>query len=193
MAAPVVAVSALTGQGFETLEQFLSVGQTIVLLGSSGVGKSTLLNRLVGRRAQTVAPVRDRDGRGRHTTTSRELFALPNGALVIDTPGLRELQLWDAAEGLGHAFADIDELARGCHFRNCTHSGEPGCAIQAAIAAEELDPERLENFKKLGREQEFLRRKIDPSARQTEKQRTKRLHRGARRIYEQRKRDGGKE
>jgi ribosome biogenesis GTPase / thiamine phosphate phosphatase len=193
MGVAVVAVSALTGDGIGELERFLLTGETIVLLGSSGAGKSTLLNRLLGREAQLVRPVRDGDGRGRHTTTSRELFALPNGALVIDTPGLRELQLWDADEGVARTFADIDALAARCRFRNCGHTGEPGCAIQEAIAAGELEPERLENRRKLEREQEFLRRKIDPEARQAEKSRTKALHRGARQIYDQRKRDGGKE
>ena len=192
MGVPVVAVSALTGQGVENLNGFLIAGQTVVLLGSSGVGKSTLLNRLLGRPAQEVHAVRQSDGRGRHTTTSRELFALANGALMIDTPGLRELHLWDAAEGVAQTFGDIDELAGGCRFRDCTHSGEPGCAVQAAIAAGELDVERLENRRKLEREQEFLQRKIDPEAREEEKQRIRVLHRRAKQIYEQRQRDGGK-
>ena len=193
MGVAVVAVSALNGRGIEGLSRFLTAEETIVLLGSSGAGKSTLLNRLLGREAQMVRSVRESDGRGRHTTTSRELFALANGALVIDTPGLRELQLWDAAEGVAQAFADIDQLAESCHFRDCTHTGEPGCAVLDAIEAGELDAERLENRRKLEREQEFLKRKIDPEARQADKSRTKALHRGARQIYEQRKRDGGKE
>jgi ribosome biogenesis GTPase / thiamine phosphate phosphatase len=193
MGVPVVAASALTGQNVGELEGFFIRGETVVLLGSSGVGKSTLLNLLLGRPAREVQAVRESDGRGRHTTTSRELFALPNGTLVIDTPGLRELQLWDAAEGVTQTFADIEELAARCRFRNCSHSGEPGCAVGSAMEAGELDPERLENRRKLEREQEFLRRKIDPEARQTEKQRIKALHRVARQTYEQRKREGGKE
>lgn len=193
MGAPVFALSALTGQGIEALAPCLVAGQTIVLLGSSGVGKSTLLNRLLGQSVQAVQPVRERDDRGRHTTTSRELFALPCGALIIDTPGLRELQLWDAADGVVQTFADIEELAARCRFRNCGHASEPGCAVQAAVAAGELAPDRLENQRKLKRELEFLRRKMDPQARQQEKQRTRVLHRSARQIYDQRKRDGGKE
>jgi ribosome biogenesis GTPase / thiamine phosphate phosphatase len=193
MGGAVVAVSAFTGQGMEELERFFMAGETIVLLGSSGVGKSTLLNRLLGRNAQSVRAVRESDGRGRHTTTSRELFVLPNGTLVIDTPGLRELQLWDVTEGVVQAFGDIERLAEQCHFRDCSHNSEPGCAVQAAIAAGGLDAARLENRRKLEREQEFLRRKIDPEARQADKQRVKELHRGAKQIYEQRKREGGKE
>jgi ribosome biogenesis GTPase len=193
MGAPVFALSALTGQGIEALEPFLVAGQTIVLLGSSGAGKSTLLNRLLGGSVQAVKAVREKDERGRHTTTSRELFALPGGALIIDTPGLRELQLWDAADGVVQTFADIEELAVRCRFRNCGHTSEPGCAVQAAVATGELAPARLENRRKLKREQEFLRRKMDPEARRQEKQRTRVLHRSARQMYDQRKRDGGKE
>ena len=191
MGVPILAVSAITGQGLGTVEPFLIAGQTIVLLGSSGAGKSTLLNRLLGCEAQMTRAVRESDGRGRHTTTSRELFALPNGSLVIDTPGLRELQLWDAADGVAQTFADIEELAARCRFRDCSHSPEPGCAVQSAIADGRLEPERLESFKKLRREQEFMRRKIDPSARQADRQRNKVLHRNVQRIYEQRKKDRG--
>jgi ribosome biogenesis GTPase / thiamine phosphate phosphatase len=193
MGVPVFAVSALTGLGMQALDAFLAAGQTVVLLGSSGVGKSTLLNRVLGREAQSTRPVRESDSRGRHTTTSRELFALPGGALVIDTPGLRELQLWGAEEGVAQAFADIEELATKCRFRDCGHAGEPGCAVQAAIDAGELDAGRLENLKKLQREEEFLRRKMNPEARAEYTQRVKIMHRGARQIYEQRKREGGKE
>jgi ribosome biogenesis GTPase len=189
MGVPVVAVSALTGQGVEELDRFLIAGESVVLLGSSGVGKSTLLNRLLGRRAQEVQAVRQSDGRGRHTTTSRELFALANGALMIDTPGLRELHLWDAAEGVAHTFEDIEELAGCCRFRDCTHSGEPGCAVQAAVTGGHLETERLESFKKLQREQAFLLRKIDPSARRAEKQRIRVLHRSVQRMNELRKKD----
>src|SRR5256714_7847530 len=191
MGTPVIALSALSGQGIEGLESFLASGQTLVLLGSSGVGKSTLLNRLLGRNLQAVQAVREKDSRGRHTTTARELFALPGGALVIDTPGLRELQLWDASEGVAQAFADIAGLAEGCRFQNCDHGSEPGCAVQAAIAAGELDTARLENFWKLQREEKFLLRKIDPGAQHKEKERVKQLMRGVRQMYERREKDGG--
>jgi ribosome biogenesis GTPase len=189
---PIFAVSALTGDALSALDSYLAPGQTIVLLGSSGVGKSTLLNHFLQRDAQAVQSVRASDSRGRHTTTSRELFALPGGALLIDTPGLRELQLWDAAEGLEQAFSDIEELSAQCKYGNCGHSNEPGCALLAALADGRLDADRLENWQKLSREQEFQRRKADPAARQKEKDRVKVIHRGARKIYEQRSKDGGK-
>jgi ribosome biogenesis GTPase / thiamine phosphate phosphatase len=180
-------VSARTGQGMEEVERLFIPGQTLVMLGSSGVGKSTLTNRLLGQSLQKVNDVRANDGRGRHTTTTRELFALPGGALLIDTPGLRELQLWNGDEGLAHTFADIHSLAAQCRFKDCRHETEPGCAVQAAVQAGTLDLARLENQRKLMREQEFLRRKMDPEARSDEKQRIKRLTREARKIYQHKK------
>jgi ribosome biogenesis GTPase len=190
---PIFAVSARTGEGLEALDSLLEPGHTIVLLGSSGVGKSTLLNHFLQRDAQVVQPVRISDSRGRHTTTSRELFALPGGALLIDTPGLRELQLWGATEGVEQTFSDIEELAAQCKYGDCGHTSEPGCAVQAAIAEGRLEADRLESQRKLQREQEFLRRKVDPEARQNEKDRVKVLHRGVKQKYDQRRKDGGKE
>jgi ribosome biogenesis GTPase len=178
------------GEGFGELEKFLDPGQTVVLLGSSGVGKSTILNRLVGKTIQEVQPVRESDSKGRHTTTARELFALPGGALLMDTPGLREMQLWDAEQGVVRTFANIGELGAKCRFSNCTHGSEPGCAIHDAIASGELDPARLENWRKVLREQEYLQRKMDPEARQEWKKRVKSLHREVKRMYEGRKREG---
>lgn len=168
----------------EEVERLFIPGQTLVMLGSSGVGKSTLTNRLLGQPLQKVNDVRAKDSRGRHTTTTRELFALPGGALLIDTPGLRELQLWNGDEGLAEAFADIHLLAARCRFKDCRHETEPGCAVQAAVQAGTLNLARLENQRKLIREQEFLRRKVDPEARSEEKQRIKRLTREARKIYQ---------
>ncbi len=189
LGAAVCVVSAKTGQGIEELEKLLRPGETLALLGSSGVGKSTIVNRLLCESLQAVQPVREGDSRGRHTTTTRELLVLPGGALLMDTPGLRELQLWDAAEGVSQAFADIDSLARQCRFSDCRHEKEPGCAVQAAVRAGTLDEARLENHRKLLREQEFLRRKIDPEARNVEKQRIKQLMREVREIYRERKPD----
>jgi len=179
----VCVISARTGQGMDGLEQFLKQGQTVVLLGSSGVGKSTIANRLLGEMQQEVQPVREGDSRGRHTTTAREIFVLPGGALLMDTPGLRELQLWDAAEGVSQTFADIDALAEECRFGDCKHENEPGCAVQAALSAGTLEEARLENRRKLLREQEFLRRKMDPEARHEEKVKIKRMFRGIRQMY----------
>jgi ribosome biogenesis GTPase / thiamine phosphate phosphatase len=188
----VFAVSAKTGEGFNELEEILRPGQALVLLGSSGVGKSTIANRLLGGAIQEVRPVRESDSKGRHTTTARELFVLPGGALLMDTPGLREMQLWDAEDGVAQVFADIDALATRCRFGDCRHEGEPGCAVQAALDAGTLERARLENRRKLLREQEFLRRKVDPEARQEHKDQWKLLHRAQRQKYEQRKKDGGK-
>jgi ribosome biogenesis GTPase / thiamine phosphate phosphatase len=188
----VCVISAKTGQGIEELEPFLMPGQTLAMLGSSGAGKSTLANLLLGDARQEVRDVRASDGRGRHTTTSRELLLLPGGALLVDTPGLRELQLWGAQDGLVRTFAEIGELAERCRFSDCRHQGEPGCMVLAALEAGTLDPARLENRRKLLREQEFLRRKVDPEARQQQKEQWKQLHKAARQKYQQRQRDGGK-
>lgn len=186
MGVSVCAVSAKTGLGFDELQKHLVCGQTVVLLGSSGVGKSTIVNRLLGRAIQEVQEVRESDSRGRHTTIARELFVLPGGALLMDTPGLRELQLWDADEGISQTFSDVESLAERCRFGNCHHGGEPGCAVQTAIDAGALDTARLENWRKLQRELEFLRRKADPDAHQNEKQRIKQLMRGVNKVYRDR-------
>jgi ribosome biogenesis GTPase / thiamine phosphate phosphatase len=187
MGVPVCVISAKTEQGFKELEKHFAPGQTLVLLGSSGVGKSTIVNRLMRRALQEVQDVRESDSRGRHTTTARQIFVLPGGALLMDTPGLRELQLWNAEEGISQAFSDIESLAARCRFGDCRHQGEPGCALQAALNDGALDPGRLENWRKLQREQAFLQRKIDPEARQIEKQKVKLLMRGVRRMYQERK------
>lgn len=186
MGVSICMVSAKTGQGFNEFDKRLARGQTLVLLGSSGVGKSTIVNRLMGRGIQEVQGVRESDSRGRHTTTAREIFVLPSGTLLIDTPGLRELQLWDADEGISQTFGDIESLAARCRFGNCRHDGEPGCAVQAALAAGELELSRLENWRKLQRELEFLRRKSDPDTRHNEKQRIKQLMRGVNKMYRDR-------
>ncbi len=164
LGAPVLALSAKTGQGLEALDGYLRPGQTAVLLGSSGAGKSTLLNVLAGEERMATREVRAADDRGRHTTTHRELVLLPSGALILDTPGMREMGLWDADEGVSATFADIEALAAQCKFRDCGHGDEPGCAVQAAIEAGELDPGRLYSFDKLQAELAHDRRRQDPIA-----------------------------
>ena len=162
---PVHVVSALEGSGLGALVAYLGPGQTSVLLGSSGVGKSTLVNRILGEERQEVREIRSNDGRGRHTTTSRQLVFLPEGGMLIDTPGMRELQLWDADKGLGEIFKDLEEAANRCRFTDCEHhAGTPGCGIQAAIESGALPPDRVASWKKLGRELAFLDRKQDKRA-----------------------------
>jgi ribosome biogenesis GTPase len=190
--ASVCVVSAKTGEGLSELEEFLKPGHTLVLLGSSGVGKSAIANRLIGQAVQEVQPVRESDSKGRDTTTARELFVLPGGALLMDTPGLREMQLWDAEDGVAQTFGDIDALAAQCRFGDCCHEGEPGCAVHAALDARTLDAARLENWRKLLREQEFLWRKVDQEAQLEHKEQWKLLHRAQRQKYQQREKDGGK-
>jgi len=186
ISAAVSAVSATTGQGLWAAESQLKPGETAVLLGSSGVGKSSLVNRLLGIGSQRVHDVRAHDGRGRHTTTARQLLFTRSEAMIIDTPGLRELQLWDAQQGLEQTFGDIEELAAVCKFRDCLHRGEPGCAVQVALQEGQMERERLESHRKLQRELDFLKRKMDAGARQKEKQRIKKMHRAARDFYRQR-------
>jgi ribosome biogenesis GTPase / thiamine phosphate phosphatase len=189
---PILPLSARTGDGLEMLAPFVSAGQTLVLVGSSGAGKSTLVNRLLGEDLQAVQCTREKDDKGRHTTTARQLFLLPSGAMVIDTPGLRELQLWEAAEGVAQVFADLEAFAAQCRFRNCRHKDEPGCAVRAALEKGVLDADRLKNLHKLEREQAFLQRKVDAGARLEARQRIKTINRGMRRVYRQREREGGK-
>lgn len=143
------AVSARTGQGISELGQYLQSGSTVVLLGSSGVGKSTLVNRLAGRELMKTQAIREKDARGRHTTTARRLFLLENGAVLIDTPGMRELGLIDADEGVSGAFSDVEALAAACRFRDCSHTNEPGCAVRAVLADGTLSRERWALYQKL--------------------------------------------
>lgn len=157
--APVAVASALHGEGLEILRPLLRQGRTLVLVGSSGAGKSTLINALLGKERQATAAVRDTDGRGRHTTTTREMVLLEGGAILIDSPGIREIQLHDADEGLTEAFADIEELARDCRFTDCTHTSEPDCAVLAAIEKGELDSARLDNYYRLQEELQRHKRK----------------------------------
>ncbi len=147
-----VAVSSATGFGVERIGRWLVPGRTVGLVGSSGVGKSTLLNLLAGERLMATREIREDDGRGRHTTTHRELFRIAGGALVLDTPGLRELGLWDAEAGVEDTFADIVALAKRCRYRNCGHFMEPGCVVMGAVKEGKLDARRLRNYRRLSRE-----------------------------------------
>jgi ribosome biogenesis GTPase / thiamine phosphate phosphatase len=173
--APVLPVSSLSGSGLSALDPFLGRGATVALLGSSGVGKSTLVNRLAGTELQAVAAIRDADGRGRHTTTRRELIPLPGGALLLDTPGLRELGLGGAAGEAAGAFGEVEELAAGCRFRDCRHQGEPGCAVGEAAQEGRLDPERLAAYHKLRREEEYAADRLEKGATYAEKRKWKSL------------------
>jgi len=157
-------ISALKDDVVGGLAAYFRAGETLGFVGSSGVGKSTLLNRLLGREAQATAVVREHDSRGRHTTTHRELFVLPTGALVIDTPGMREFTLADAGEGLGAAFADIEELAAQCRFTDCAHREEPGCAVRDAVSRGEIAGERLAAYEKLLKELRYEASREDPAA-----------------------------
>lgn len=180
----IVPTSVITGAGIETLAACLRPARSAVLLGPSGAGKSSLLNALHGSQVQPIGAVRASDGRGRHTTVARELITLPSGGTVIDTPGLRELALWDGA-GLERTFEDVtelvDELAASCRFRDCRHEREPGCAVQAALEAGELDAERLGRYRKLQREVEHLEARKDPRAAAERKKRQKAIVKESRR------------
>ncbi|MBF6057493.1 ribosome small subunit-dependent GTPase A [Thiomicrorhabdus heinhorstiae] len=152
---PVFAVNAQDQASLQALDLWLSPGQTLAFLGSSGVGKSTLVNTLLGGALQETNAIREADSRGRHTTTSRSLHLTPSGVLLLDTPGMRELQLADCAQGVDETFADISALAMQCKFSDCQHESEPGCAVQAAIQSGKLDQRRLLNYRKLMKEQAF--------------------------------------
>ena len=151
----VAAVSAKTGYGLALLSDYLKPGRTIVFLGSSGVGKSSLLNALYGEEAMEVSDIREDDSRGRHTTTRRQMVMLPCGAMIIDTPGMRELGMWDVSSGLGETFTDVEAYASRCRFSDCRHEFEPGCAVKAAIENGELPAARFKSYVKLKKEAKY--------------------------------------
>lgn len=172
---PIITISAATNQGLETLQPYLQPGQTVALLGSSGVGKSTITNQLLGETVQAVQAVRQGDNRGKHTTTYRELLRLPTGGLIIDTPGMRELQIWSGEEGISESFADITELAQQCRFRDCQHEHEPGCAVRQALQEGSLDASRFANYQKLQKEIKYMERKQDQREYIAEKEKWKKI------------------
>jgi ribosome biogenesis GTPase len=183
-AAPVLAVSATTGEGVESVRALLASGRTGVFIGPSGAGKSTLVNALLGADLQATAAVRERDARGRHTTSGRRLVPVPGGGAVIDGPGVRELKLWDPA-GIEGVFEDVSAIAAGCRFRDCAHEDEPGCAVRAAVEEGRLDPARLESLRKLEAEARAAELRRGGAAR-AEKQRWRAVSREIRRFYRDR-------
>jgi ribosome biogenesis GTPase / thiamine phosphate phosphatase len=199
----VVLTSALRGDGIAEIREMMRsapegnsagdipaekmrVAKTAALLGSSGVGKSSLINAVLGIELLDTGEIRESDDRGRHTTTTRHLIVAPNGGVLIDTPGMRELQLWDASEGIDQAFGEIAELAVACKFRDCKHVNEPGCAVRSAVESGSLAAERLESFHKLGREEKFVAAKQDAAVRAAETKSLKKLMKEQNRFYRNR-------
>lgn len=174
---PVIVLRRDDAAAVAQISGWIPAGSTAVFIGSSGVGKSTLVNLLAGRELQSTAEVRDDDDKGRHTTTSRKLFALPSGGLVMDTPGMRELQMWDAEFGLAQAFDDIEEIAARCRFSNCAHASEPGCALRAALEAGTLPRERYDSYLKLKTEVAYHSRRTDKASAYSEKHKGQKIHR----------------
>jgi ribosome biogenesis GTPase len=187
-----VLVCAPEGRGLEDLSAWLRAGRTVVLLGSSGAGKSTLLNALAGRKLAKTTEVREDDQRGRHTTTHRQLYKLESGALVIDSPGMRELQLWSCEEDVNASFPDIAELASRCRFRDCKHASEPGCAVREALGSGALDRGRYESWRKLAREAAYLQYKENRIVREAEQRRWKAINKQMRGYSKERRALAGK-
>jgi ribosome biogenesis GTPase len=200
---PVILTSALRGDGIgeiremmrsipekpvsaEIASEEMPVAKTAALLGSSGVGKSSLINAILGTQLLDTGEIRESDDRGRHTTTTRHLIVAPGGGVLIDTPGMRELQLWDASEGIDQAFGEIADLAANCKFRDCKHVNEPGCAVRVAVESGDLDAQRLESFHKLGREEKFVAAKQDAAVRAEQTKAVKRVMKKVNRFYRDR-------
>lgn len=183
---PVHTMSGMTGEGTDKLGQYLQRGKTGALIGSSGVGKSTLVNRLVGREMLKVREIREDDARGRHATTHRQLVTLPDGGMLIDTPGLREIGLWENTGSIGGTFPDIEELSTGCRFHDCRHETEPGCAVKTAMDEGTLDAGRYESFMKLKRELAYLECRKDQRARSLAERKWKTIAKESRRINKER-------
>ena len=173
----IISISAKEGKNIQNVIKHIEKGKTIILLGSSGVGKSTLINQILGYSRQKVGNIREKDSKGRHITTNRELIILPKGGILIDNPGLREIQLWSSEEGIIKTFQDIDELSRQCRFKDCIHDSEPGCAIKQAVESGQLSQERLDNYKKLLREQEYLNQRRNTYERKKKDRKLGKLYR----------------
>jgi len=193
MGVRVILASAFRGDGVAEIRELMQTSgeeneavKTAALLGSSGVGKSSLINAVLGTEQLDTGAVRDGDDKGRHTTTTRQLIVVPGGGVLIDTPGMRELQLWDAAEGIAQALGEIEELATKCKFRDCKHEAEPGCAVRAAVETGDLDAERLESFHKLGREEKHVAAKLDDAVRAAQTKELKKMMKNVNRFYRER-------
>lgn len=178
----ILTVSAQTGEGMASLYALLSEGKTAALLGSSGAGKSTLTNALLNTEQMKVSTIREDDAKGRHTTTHRELVVLPSGACLIDTPGMRELQLWDQGDSLNASFSDIEQLKGNCRFRDCKHKNEPGCAVLQAVEEGTLDAARLTSFFKLQRELAYIEKKANTDAQLAEKRKWKQISKNIKKV-----------
>lgn len=181
--AEVVITSSLTGEGIEQLRALFKEGATGALLGSSGAGKSTLTNALAGQEKMKVSGIREDDAKGRHTTTHRELIILPGGGCLIDTPGMRELQLWDQSDSLSSSFQDIEELSSHCRYRDCQHKTEPGCAVNGAVESGKLEYSRVQSYFKLQKELAFIERKANTQAKLAEQRKWKQVAKGMKKKY----------
>lgn len=179
-------ISTTENWNLECLENYLKPDFTVAIVGSSGVGKSTLVNKVFGEDILETGNIREDDGKGKHTTTHRSLHRLPNGAWLMDTPGLRSVGLWDASEGVSYLFQDIESWALECKFTDCSHQSEPGCRIQRALQNGELDSEKWKNYLKLKKEESFQLRKIDKSEAAKEKKKWKTIHQNLKEIYKRR-------
>jgi len=175
MGVPIHAVSAIGNDGLDRVGEHIRPGKTTVFLGSSGVGKTTIINGLIGGERLRTGSVREYDGKGRHTTTSRQMLLLPGGGIVIDTPGLREIQAWSDSDGVERTFEDIEELADSCRFRDCTHQNEPGCAVREAVKSGRLDNGRLKSYFKLKKEIKYMSIRKDQRARIEESRKWKKI------------------